>query len=317
MSQLLDTEIEQQVYRAARKLMGDDVSIDSQLEEQMYTALQEAGVGGGGGTIGTDFTVSNAVGIYEVGDTIAATTSLSDIVKNMLSFITNPTWTNPSASLTLSPSATLYEIGASADFSVTVGFSRGVITNGDGTTGNRAGAATGYKLAVNGTAGDEQSSNAFSLTGITSNTTLKGIVLYGAGDQPVDSTGTAYGDPLPAGSVDSAQKSITFVYAVWANTANISAVAKLSLQTSGTFEFSFPVAPAVTPEIFDVPASWTVSTIQVKNDLSGAWENASTQFSVTDTTHDDAGGTSVNYKRYTSNIGDVGARKIKITCTGM
>ena len=91
----------------------------------------------------------------------------------------------------------------------------------------------------------------------------------------------------------------------------------MSLQTSGTFEFSFPVAPAATPEIFDVPASWTVTAIQVKNDLSGAWEDASAQFTATDTTHDDAGGTSVTYKRYASNIGDVGARKIRITCTGM
>lgn len=318
----LDTEIEKQAYRAARKAMGDDVAIDTQLEEQLYTAFVEAGIGQGGGggdsgTMGTTFTVSNAVGTYEVGDTVQATDKVSAVVKNMLTYVTPPTWTNPSASLTLSPSTTLYEIGATPSISVTIGFSRGVITNGDGTAGNRAGAATGYKLTVNGTAGSEQESNSFSLGTVSSNTTLKGTVLYGAGDQPKDSNGDAYGDPLPAGSIDSSQKSITFVYAVWANTSNISTVAKLSLQTSGTFTFSFPTAPAATPEIFDVPASWTVSSIQVKNDLSGAWEDAASQFTVTDTTHDDAGGTSVNYKRYSSNIGDVGARQIKITCTGM
>jgi len=316
----LNTEVEKQAYRAARKAMGDEVEIDTQLEEQLYTAFVEAGVGqggGGGGTMGTTFTVSNAVGTYEVGDTVQATDAISSVVKNMLTYVTPPTWTNPSASVTLSPSTTLYEIGATPSVTATVGFSRGVISNGDGTTGNRAGAATGYKLTVNGTAGSEQASNSFSLGTVSTNTTLKGTVLYAAGDQPKDSNGDAYGDPLPAGSVDSSQKSIAFVYAVWANTANISTVAKLSLQTSGTFTFSFPTAPAATPEIFDVPAAWTVSSIQVKNDLSGAWEDASAQFTATDTTHDDAGGTSVNYKRYSSNIGDVGARQIKITCTGI
>lgn len=46
----LNTEIEQQVYSAARKVMGDDVEVKSQLEQQMYNALEEAGVGGGGGS---------------------------------------------------------------------------------------------------------------------------------------------------------------------------------------------------------------------------------------------------------------------------
>ena len=67
------------------------------------------------------------------------------------------------------------------------------------------------------------------------------------------------------------------------------------------------------PEIFDVPSSWTITAIQVKNDLSGLYEDASSQFTETNVTHEDAGGNTVNYKRYTFNLGyGTGARSVRI-----
>ena len=67
------------------------------------------------------------------------------------------------------------------------------------------------------------------------------------------------------------------------------------------------------PEVFDIPASWTVTAVQVKNDLSGAYEDAMSQFTVTNVTHNDAAGNAVNYKRYTFNLGyDTGARSVRV-----
>ena len=49
MPDTMQSETEQQIYRAARKVLGDEVTLASQLEEQMYNALDAAGVGSGGG----------------------------------------------------------------------------------------------------------------------------------------------------------------------------------------------------------------------------------------------------------------------------
>ena len=106
-----------------------------------------------------------------------------------------------------------------------------------------------------------------------------------------------------------------FVNAIWANTSDITSVAKLALVSKSTKQkdMTFPAQTVANPEIFDIPASWTVTAVQVKNDLSGAWEDASSQFTVTDTTHNDAGGTSTAYKRYTFNMGvGTGSRQIRV-----
>ena len=76
---------------------------------------------------------------------------------------------------------------------------------------------------------------------------------------------------------------------------------------------NFPAQTVANPEIFDIPASWTVTAVQVKNDLSGQYEDCSSEFTVTNTTHDDAGGNTINYKRYTDNRGyNAGARTIRV-----
>jgi thioredoxin-like negative regulator of GroEL len=102
---------------------------------------------------------------------------------------------------------------------------------------------------------------------------------------------------------------------MWANTANIATIAKLSLVAKSTKQrdMNFPAQTVANPEVFDMQASWTVTAVQVKNDLSGAWEDASSQFTVTNVNHDNAGGVSTAYKRYTFNMGtDTGARSIRV-----
>lgn len=279
---------------------------------QLKEAIEEGGGGGGGGTakLSEDLTTSLTVGGITSGTTYAKGTPLETIFKNLLNPVAYPTLTNPSVSLSGTGSK-LLETGATLAVTLTATFSRGSINPAYGTSGYRSGAVQGYTLN-NGT---EQAGNTWSETVSSANKTFKCSARYAAGEQPKDSVGNDYDNPLPAGSVESGTVTYDFVDAMWANTSDITSVAKLSLVAKGTKQrdMTFPAQTTANPEIFDMPASWTVTAIQVKNDLSGAWEDASDQFTVTDTTHDNAGGTSTAYKRYTFNMAiGTGSRQIRV-----
>ena len=315
---------------------------ESRIEELLIElkAVIEAGGGGGGGTvvianpsgeatdtlvkikIGTTIyeipsalltkalNVSKSVGGLKVGDSYTAGDSIEDILHDMLDPVAYPTLTNPSATLS-APGSKILESGSSSNVTMTVDFNRGSISPAYGTSGLRAGNATGY--AMNG--GTSQMSNTFDITVTSAQTSYQASVSYAAGEQPKDSTGANYSSPLPAGSVNSNTINYEFVDAIWANTSNIATVAKLNLvsKTAKQKDFSFPAQTVANPEIFDIPASWTVTAVQVKNDLSGQYEDASAQFTVTDTAHNNAAGSPVAYKRYTFNLGyDTGARQVRV-----
>lgn len=268
-------------------------------------------VGGGGSSeLADDLTTSVTVGGITSGTEYEAGTSLEQIFRDMLNPVAYPVLTNPSVSLAGSGNK-LLEAGATLAVTLTATFSRGSINPAYGTSGYRSGAVQGYTLN-NGT---EQAENTWSETVSASNKTFKCSARYAAGEQPKDSKGNDYNSPLPAGSVESGTVTYDFVDAMWANTSNITTVAKLSLVAKSTKQrdMTFPAQTVANPEIFDIPASWTVTAVQVKNDLSGAWEDASSQFTVTDTAHDNAGGVSTAYKRYTFNMGiGTGSRQIRV-----
>ena len=128
-------------------------------------------------------------------------------------------------------------------------------------------------------------------------------------------TGADYNSPLPAGSVNTNTVTYEFVDALWANVSDITTVAKQALvsKSAKQKDFVFPAQTVANPETFDVPASWTVTAVQVKNDLSGQYEDAMSQFTVTNTTHNDAVGNSVAYKRYAFNLGyPTGSRTVRL-----
>lgn len=265
---------------------------------------------GSGGELTKALNVSVAVGGIKVGDSYVSGDSIEDLLHDMLDPVAYPTLTNPSVSLAGSGSK-LLETGATLAITLTATFNRGSINPAYGTSGFRSGPATGYIL--NG--GTEQSGNTWSETVTAQNKSFSCVSKYSAGEQPKDSTGADYSSPLPAGQVSSETVTYDFVDAMWANTANITAVAKLSLVAKSTKQrdMTFPAQTIANPEIFDIPASWTVTAVQVKNDLSGQYEDASDQFTVTNTTHNDAAGNSVAYKRYTFNKGfDTGARTVRV-----
>ena len=265
---------------------------------------------GGSGSLGEAITASISVGGIMTGTSYAAGTSYDTLWKSLLNPIAYPTLTNPSATISAT-GAKLLESGSTLDTTITVSFNRGTINPAYGTSGYRSGVATSY--ALNG--GTAQAGNTFDVTVDSTQTSYQATVSYEAGEQPKDSTGRDYASPLAAGSVNSSTLTYEFTNALWANTSSISTVAKLALvsKSAKQKDFSFPAQTVANPEVFDVPADWTVTAVQVKNDLSGAYEDALSQFTVTNTTHEDAAGNTVNYKRYTFNLGyPTGPRSVRL-----
>jgi len=283
---------------------GDNISIDAD------GTISATGGGGGSAELTSDMTTAIKVGGIESGTQYEEGTSLETIIRDMLEPTLYPTLTAPSATLAAT-GAKLLEKGATLATTFTATFSRGSINPAYGTSGYRSGAAIDYSL----NSGTAQAGNTWNVTVSESTTSYQASVSYAAGEQPKDSKGNNYSTPLPAGSVNTNTVSYEFVDAMWANTSAIATIAKLSLvsKTAKQRDMTFPAQTVSNPEVFDVPASWTVTAVQVKNDLSGAWEDASSQFTVTDTTHNNAGSVSTAYKRYTFNMGvDTGSRQIRV-----
>lgn len=266
--------------------------------------------GGGSSELESDLTASVTVGGIASGKTYEEGTSLETIFRDMLNPVAYPSLTNPSATLSAT-GAKLLESGSTLNTTMTIAFNRGSINpQYDAESPYRSGEAQSFTLD-----GTSQASNVFPMVITSAKTSYQGSVAYGAGVQPKDSVGNNYNSPLPAGSVNTNTLTYEFVDAMWSNVANIGTIAKMALvsKSAKQRDMNFPPQTISNPETFDVPASWNISAIQVKNDLSGVYEDALSQFTVTDVTHENAGGNSVNYKRYTFNLGyDTGARSVRV-----
>lgn len=268
-----------------------------------------SGGSSGGGSTTKAITAAIDVGGISEGTSYPIDTPLEDILADLLEPTLYPTLTAPSATLAAT-GAKLLESGSTLATTFTITFSRGGITPAYGTSGHRSGAASTYTLD-----GTTQDTNTFSRTITSAKTSYQGSVAYAAGEQPKDSKGNDYDSPLAAGSVDTNTITYEFVNALYANTANITTVAKLALvsKSAKVKEFSFPAQTVANPHEFHVDASWTVTSVEVLNTLSNQWENCASEFNVSNTTHEDAGGNTVNYKKYVCNLGvATGDRKIRI-----
>lgn len=267
------------------------------------------GGGGGSGALEDDLTTSVTVGGIRSGTTYEEGTTLEKLFRDMLNPVAYPTLTNPSATLSATGDK-LLEVGATLNTTFTLAFSRGSINPAYGTSGYRAGEATSYTFD-----GETKASNQFTRVITEAKTSYQGSVSYAQGEQPKDSTGANYNSPLPAGSVNSSVVSYEFVNAMYANTANIASVAKLSLvsKNAKTYTFVFPAQTVANPEEFHIDSSWNITAIESLNTLSGQWENCANEFTQGTTTHDDAAGNPVSYKTFTDNRGyNAGSRKVRV-----
>lgn len=257
-----------------------------------------------------NLTTSIALGGVAAGTTFTKDTNLEDVIDALVNPVLYPSFTAPSANISAT-GAKLLETGATLDTVMTITFNRGTINPAYGTDGYRAGVAEGYKLNN----GEVQSGNTFNVRVSSAQLTYKGTVNYAQGEQPKDSRGNDYDNPLPSGSINTNTITYEFVDALWANTGSIGTISKQSLVSKSTKlkRFDFPAQTVANPEVFDVPASWTITAVEVLNTLSNQWEDCSGEFNVTDTVHTDASGAEVAYKRYTDNRGyNAGARSVRI-----
>ena len=265
----------------------------------------------GTGELADALTVTKAAGGIDAGTTYNAGTVFEKLWRDLLNPLEYPSFTSPSVTIATTTSK-LLEKGASLDdVVITATFNRGTIAPAYGTSGYRSGEAETY--ALNG--GTAQAGSAFTTTVDDEHDSFTVEVAYAAGEQPKDSSGANYSTPLPAGTVSSSALTFEFVNAIWANTGNITAITKQDLVSASAKvkAFTFPAATIANPEVFDVPASWTITAVEVLNTLANTWEDCSSEFTITNTTHDDAGETSTNYKRYTCNLGyDMASRQIRV-----
>lgn len=265
----------------------------------------------GGGELSAQLKVSKSTGGIEVGTTYNSGTIFEQLWRDLLNPLENPELVAPSASLT-TDATRLMEVGSSASISLTAVLDRGSITPANGTSGYRSGVAESYTLNE----GTPQSTDTFdNVTVDSDHDSFTVAIAYDGGEQPKDSRGGNYSTALAAGTVTSPALTFEFVNALYANTADITTVAKLALISANakSKEFTFPAATATNPEVFDVPASWTVAAVEVYNTLSGTWESCASEFDITNVTHNDASGTETAYKRYTCNLGyAMASRRIRL-----
>ena len=120
-----------------------------------------------------------------------------EILLTMLFGIVNPTFTNPSFSVSIDGETTAIA-GKTTTISGSLIFDRGAIEPPYGTSGYRTGIAQSYE--VNGISFDD-STFTIEFTPIVGDNTISAIVYYAEGEQPLNSIGQNYDKPYPAGSL--------------------------------------------------------------------------------------------------------------------
>lgn len=279
--------------------------------------VEEASSGGGDATLDTGLEAKVAVGGIPVGKTYAAGEDVEAILRDLLDPLAYPTLTGPSVTLTI-VGPTVFEKGETPSVTFRAIVNRGKINPPYGTSGNRAGDVTEYKLVT----GDATNfTEDVSTTGewtkiISENEAHVAKVTFAAGEQPKDSHGNDYDVAYAGGTIISSDVPIAFVYCVWSNAADITQMAKETPKDPSISEFTFVFPPqtVANPEKFSIPSAWAVKSIEVLNDLSGKYEDCANEFAVTDATRQDAAGNDVAYKDYTDRRGyNADVRTIKVT----
>lgn len=291
-----------------RRIDGGDVEI------QEATIEGEVVVPTGGYTeyakIREALDASVNVGGIDIGDHYDSGTYIETILRDLIDPTLVPTLTPPSVSIqTQTP--LLLESGTSIQSAINAVFDRGSISPAYGTSGYRSGPATGYRLD----SGTESMTHTWTVNVSSSNRSFTVTTSYSEGEQPKDEAGKDYNQPLPQGSVSSTIN-FSFVNAIWANTNAIASIDKQPLvdKSTGQVILTFPPQTEQNPEVFDIPGTWTVTAIEVLNQLSGKYEDCSREFSTSAVTHTDAGEDDVAYTRYRDNRGyKSGSRTVRVS----
>lgn len=271
-----------------------------------------------------DIATVEALGGIPAGTTVAQlkAKTISQVLDDLIFPTVYPTFQAPSASLSLkstSTTPTLQEIGTTGSSvpvasSFNTSFNQGKIMIAGVEKQKRAGALKSGEsfIYING----DPSNKSFPTEIPNGSITYKYRAAYEAGPQPVDSKGNSYQTPLAAGTVDSAAVTVTGVYPYFTNKANVSSFAKLPLTTSTTLSDLAFVAEGPAKHAFKLPASYTVTKVEMLNTLSGKYEDFGVSKFTRTTENIQVQGKSVSYAVYTRNdSGFNGEATFKITFT--
>lgn len=269
-----------------------------------------------------DIATVNALGGIPAGTTVAQlkNKTFSQLFDKLIFPTINPTFEAPTASLSLKSTSTtpiIQEVGTTGA-SVPVAASFNMVYN--------AGAIKIAGVKKQNRGGDLNSSSSFIYINDTPANktfpteipegaiTYKYRAAYKQGPQPLDSKGNNYQTPFPAGTVDSAAVTINGVYPYFTNKDNNTVFAKLALTTSNTLSAVKFKAEGLNRHSFKLPASYTLTKIELLNTLSGKYENYEIDKFAKKTEQIEVQGKIVNYVVYTRNeVGLNGESTFNIT----
>lgn len=260
-------------------------------------------------TLSDDIATVNALGGIPAGTTVAQlkNKTFSQIFDELIFPTVNPTFENPTASLSLrstSTTPTIQEVGTTgASVPVAASFN----------TGYNPGAIKIAGVKKQNRGGDLKSNESFIY--INNNPTNKTFpteipegsitykyrAAYAQGPQPLDSKGNNYQAPLPAGTVNSAAVTITGVYPYFTNKDNNKAFAKLPLTIYNNLSAVKFKAEGPNKHAFKIPAKYTLTKVELLNTLSGKYENYGTDKFTKTTENIEIQGKQVSYAVYTRN----------------
>lgn len=241
---------------------------------------------------------------------------VSEILDTLIFPVVQPTYSNPSATISLKSTSTtpmLQEVGVTGASvptasSFNYSFNRGAISIAGTKKQDRAGEETSHKFQCNGS---DTLPTEFATRGQYK---YKAVVSYAAGPQPLDSKGNETGTPLAAGSVNSNEVVINVVYPYFANTAAADTLTKMALTTNSYIEPQCVAETSAGRHSFALPAIFTVGKIEYFDTVANAYKPMSVSDFTATEYNETVQGKQVAYKKYVRNtVGLSGATKFKVT----
>lgn len=255
-----------------------------------------------------DIATVNAIGDIPAGTTVGKlrNTTFSQLFDQLIFPTVNPTFVNPTASLSLKSTSIpiIQEVGTTGASvpvaaSFTTGYNPGAIKIAGVIKQNRGGSLKPDEsfIYINNAPANKNFPKEIP-EGII---VYKYRAAYAQGPQPLDSKGNNYQAPLPAGTVDSAAISIYGVYPYFTNKDNNGAFAKLDLTIYSNISVVKFKPEGPNKHAFKIPAKYTLTKVELLNTLSGKYENYGIDKFTKTTENIEVQGKQVEYAVYTRN----------------
>lgn len=256
-----------------------------------------------------DIATVNALGGIPAGTTVAQlkNKTFSQLFDELIFPTVNPTFENPTASLSLKSTSTtpiIQEVGTTGASVPVAGsfnteYNPGAIKIAGVKKQNRGGDLKSNEsfIYINNAPANKEFPTEIPEGSIT----YKYRAAYAQGPQPLDSKGNNYQTLLPAGTVDSAAVTINGVYPYFTNKDNNKAFAKLALTTSNTLSAVKFKAEGPNKHTFKIPAKYNLTKVELLNTLSGKYENYGIDKFTKTTGNIEVQGKQVSYAVYTRN----------------